>query len=106
MLDKISKRVLKFLDSEPCNCYMYLDEERLPHNLQNEEEFFSAVRYLEKRGLVEIVKNQKGTRLGVQLSHTGTHRKEFSSISLIEYFKDKWIAILALAISIIALIRS
>jgi hypothetical protein len=105
MLDKTSKKVIKFLKSQPDCTYMYFND--LPEDFPiDETAFFASIRYLENNGFVETVHSQEGTSLGICLSHTGLHKREFNFIAVKIFFINNLIAILALILSIVAFIRT
>jgi hypothetical protein len=102
VIDKISKKFLKWLSTQPDHQYMYYDDH--PDEFGSRDEFFAMVRYLESTGLIEIINNHQGIHCGVRLSHIAIHNKEFSFLSFVDYLKNKWVDILALIISVLALI--
>lgn len=104
MLDKTSKKVIEFLQSQYDAQFLYTDD--LPTGFMDESEFFAAVRYLEKKELVEIIKNQNGKHIGVCLSHEALHYKEFARADIVRYVLDNWIDFIALIASIIAVVVS
>jgi hypothetical protein len=106
MLDKSSKIFLKFLDNQPDKRFMYYDEIEYPDELGDEDSLFAIIRHLKSLGMVDVIRNDKGHSLGVVMSHTGKHRKEFTHIATKEYLLDNWIAIVALIVSVIALLKA
>jgi hypothetical protein len=102
MLDKTSKKIIKYLASCDEHQYFYYDD--LPEYLGPEDENYAAIRFLKDKNYVEIITNQNDSHIGVRLSHIAMHRQEFSHIQFFEYLKDKWIDIMALILSILAFI--
>ena len=102
MIDQRSKKFIKWLSAQPEHRYLYFDE--CPDEFGEQDEFFAMVRFLDSKGLVDIVKNQNDLHVGVCLTHIAIHGKEFKFIAIAEYIKDKWVSILALIISILSFI--
>ena len=86
-MDKTSKKIIKYLKSQPGNQLFYYDA---PHSFLDidEDEFFRCIRYLEKNDLVEFISNQHGQHLGVQLTHNAIHVKEINRSIRIASFKQ------------------
>lgn len=106
MLDKTSKCFLNYLEKQPQQRIMYYEDPEYPDEIGDKNKFFAVIRYLEGLGYLEFIKNQHGTHMGVCLSHTGIHRKEYSWIAVKEYLLNKWIEIIALVIAVPAFIMA
>lgn len=102
MLDRTSKRFISFLQSQEDAKFMYSSD--FPECLGCKSDIFATIRYLQKRELVEIIKNKNGIHIGVQLSHEARHYKEFTRANFLRYVLDHWIEFVALVVSIIAVI--
>lgn len=102
MLDKTSKKLLKYLSNCPEKRIFYYNG--LPEELGDEDTIYAAIRFLETKGYIEYLTANNDIHIGITLSHVGMHLGEFSRINFFEYIKDKWIEILALIISILAFI--
>ena len=65
--------------------------------------------YLEKKGYVKVVRVEADLSVpalwGINLTHKGRHYGEFTAISVKQFLLDNIFAIIALIISIIALIK-
>lgn len=104
MLDRFSKRVITFLQDQADGMFLYSGD--LPGYLMPESKFFAAIRYLHKKELIEIIKNQNGTHIGARLSHEALHYKEFLLANFLRYILDNWIEFVALIASITAIVIS
>lgn len=104
MLDKSSKLVISALKELPDATYHYMDS--YPDNFPPQEEFFSTIRYLVRKELAEVIRDQRGRHIGVRLTHEALHYKEFMWIEVIRYLLDNWIAFISLLIALVALILS
>lgn len=102
MIDKRSKKFIKWLSGRSGHRFFYYDE--YPDEFGDRDEFFAMVRFLNEKGLVETIKDQNGIHMGVRLSHVSIHRKEFSFMAVGEYLSDNWISLLALIISLLSFI--
>ena len=66
-----------------------------------------VIEELMREGFFKIVdKNANGKPISFSLTYKALHAKEYKKIALVEYLRNEWIAIAALIISVIALIRS
>lgn len=112
MLDKTSKIVLKAVqklhspDKTTIKFSDICDETGLVHN-----EVFTACEHLVESDLA--VYHHKGidtsgnpAKAGIRLKHTAKHQREFTWLRFKAYIKENWMAILAILISIYALIQS
>lgn len=106
MLDKSCKEFLNYLDTLPRDELMYGGDNDFMAHFKQPSEFYAMIRYLESCGYIEIIKTQRGAHLGVRLSHIGLHRREFGRQEILKYLADKWVDILALVVSLIALLIS
>ena len=96
MLDKTSKKFLRFLDTCPDNTFVYGNG--FPEELGKEDDIFATIRYLEKLGYVEIITNQRQRHIGVRLSHIAINRKEFSRNKFLRFILNSFIIPLIVAI--------
>jgi len=101
LLDKKSNKFIQWLKTQPDYAFSF---HRPPDSFGNLNEILSIVNYLESIGYVEIIRNFQGLKYGAKLTHIAVHSKEFSFLASIEYIKEKWIDIIALLISVLALI--
>ncbi len=73
------------------------------------EELEPCVEYLEQKGYVKVVRVEVALSVpaiwGINLTHKGRHYGEFTRISIKRFLLDNIFAIIALIISIIALIK-
>lgn len=104
MLDKTSKVVIAALKTLPDATYIHVDA--YPKEFPPEEEFFSAVRYLVKKELAEIILDQRGRHIGVRLTHEAIHYKEFWKLDVLRYVLDNWISFVSLLTALAALVIS
>ena len=104
MLDKTSKVVIAALKALPDATYIYVDD--YPKEFPPKEEFFSTIRYLIKKGLAEIVLDQRGRHIGVRLTHEAIHYKEFWKLDVLRYVLDNWISFVSLLVALAALVIS
>lgn len=104
MLDKTSKKFLRFLDTCPDSTFLYSNG--FPEELGKEDDIFATIRYLEKLGYVEIITNQRQRHIGVRLSNVGLHRQEFTCLKLRHFLIYNLIAIISLIIAILSFIRT
>lgn len=104
MLDKTSKTVIAALKSRPDATYSYLDD--YPQEFPTKEEFFSTVRYLVKKDLAEIIHDQRGSHIGVRLTHEAIHYNEFWKLNILRYVLDNWISFISLLVALTALVIS
>lgn len=105
MLDKTSKKFLKYLSQQPDYSVEYYDD-AFPPQWIDEESAYALIRHLNQSGYVEIIKTTSDISMGVRLSHQGLHHKEFSIHRFLCYAADKWIDLLALLVATVALILS
>lgn len=103
MLDKTSNKILEYFKA-PDTMLMLFGE--WPNSLGDEDIGKESVKYLVDRGYLEYVSDINGNNLAIKLSHLGIHRGEFKKLSILDYAKENWIAIIALIISIISFIRT
>ena len=84
-MDKTSKRILDCLSKAPDYTIFYYDD--WPDEISDIDDtvIFAAIRYLTKKELCEICRNQHGTSIGVCLSHEGIHQDEFIKIRRREF---------------------
>lgn len=101
MIDKTSKKVLRFLLNCPDCCFSV--NKGYP-DFMSPAEFSSAIDFLETEGYVTTKRVTDAALVSATLTHKGRHPKEFNSIALKRYLLDKWVDILALVISILAFI--
>lgn len=106
MLDRTSRKFLDYLDSLPEDTLEYSAENKFLANFDGPSSFYAMIRHLESIGYVEIIKSQRGTSIGVRLSHIGLKRKEFRRLEILKYLEEKWIDMLALVVSLLALFIS
>ena len=106
MLDRTSRKFLDYLDSLPEDTLNYSSKNEFLVNFDTISSFYAMIRHLESTGYIEIIKTQKGTSVGVRLSHIGLKRKEFRRLEILKYLEDKWVDMLALVVSLAALIIS
>lgn len=102
MLDKSSRKVIAFLQSQGDSRFMYYND--FPADLGDKSDVFATIRYLQKKELVEIIKDQHGNHIGVQLSHEARHYKEFTRVNFLRYILDHWIEFVALIVSIVSIV--
>lgn len=75
-MDKKSRLIINTLKNAP---YKYIFYSEIPESILKEmtdDDFFAAVRYLEKEGFIEFISNQNNTHIGVTLSHLGRNSRE------------------------------
>lgn len=106
MLDRKSRIFLKFLEKKPEKQLLYVEDRHFPASLGSESDFLALLRYLEKLGYIKCDWSIRNTLLAVQLTHEGRNRRFFSFQDFLHYLSEKWIDIVALGISIIALVIS
>lgn len=102
MLDKTSKRMIEFLSAQTDASFLYGN--KFPKELGTESDAYATIRYLQKLGYVEIIRDRFEDSIGVRLSHEGRHYKEFTRASIIRYVLEHWIEFVAVVVSIIALV--
>lgn len=90
-MDKTSKKIIKYLKSQPSNSLYYFDEPYISLDI-DEDEFFRCVRYLEENNYVNFISNQNGHHLGIQLTHETVHAKEINRTAKFNFFKQ-WLII-------------
>lgn len=121
-MDKQSKAILEFAVSQPgCEELLFSINEEWDDDANISlgdladgaglapADTRSTVRYLVENDYAEyICLNLSSGPLPVafKLKHKGIHWKEFRQIAFCDYFKEKWIDILALAIACAALLKS
>lgn len=84
-MDKTSKKIIKYLKGRPGKEVLYHKEPYKELDMEREE-FFSCIRHLEKKGLVEYITNQDNIHLGVSLSHAAIHQKSIKWDSFKQWF--------------------
>ena len=104
MLDAKSRKLVRFLR----NCggsVCFADDPELPDGVYDETDdaaFWTMIEYLEEQGVLVWDDN----RVTLRLSHVARHPITFGWFSVLRYLRDNWIAILALIVSIVALVRT
>lgn len=80
-MDKLSRQIIKELESSPdYTCMFYVDEEPFS-NIATRPYISAAIKYLTDIGyLDEIIRN--GKVIGIKLSHKCLHRKYFTWVSV------------------------
>ncbi len=80
-MDKLSRQIIKELESSPnCTRMFYVDEEPFS-NIATRPYISAAIKYLTDIGyLDEIIRN--GRVVGIKLSHKCLHRKYFAWVSI------------------------
>ena len=103
MLDTKSRKLVSFLRSQG-GSVCFIDEVEMPDGIydeNDEEAFWTMIHYLESKGILEWIPDS----LTLRLTHTARHPVEYGWISVLQFLRDNWIAIVALIVSIIALVR-
>ena len=104
MIDSTSKKVLHYLYNLP-DFTFDVNKQLNPPDFLNWDSFLSCLDYLEQEGYIRITRiGANQAFLSAVLTHKGRHFRAFNSIALKRYLLDKWIDLIALIISIIALI--
>ncbi len=112
MLDSTSRNIIKILRKQEDG---RADTRIVAKELGlSEADAWAAFSYLEGQGYVEIatptvpVVKMDGTPVGssISLKHRGRKIGEFRAMSVMAYIRDNWIAIIALLVSIVALVRT
>ena len=107
MLDKISRDFLEELRKRPDQKIgTIIPPNPLPKGCENKAAFLAMIENLLREGKLDPVLDHEGKRVGVSLSHAARHPHRYNWHSFWAYIKANWIAILALAVSIIALVRT
>lgn len=111
MLDKLSKKILIYLNSFEMPSEIFYDfsddlEKLAKETSSDSETVRASVRYLHENGYIRYAVTQSGNPLQFYLDHKGLHWKEFRRQEIIEYLEDKWIDFFALVISFTALVIS
>lgn len=92
MLDRLSKRVLKNMNSQPNpgqkKYFFEPDMADLAKTISVDTEILrSAIRYLEEQKYIAFFINQHGRNLGFYLDHKGLHLERIRSTGLSEICK-------------------
>lgn len=106
-MDKTSRRVLKFI-REHGGRWSYLNGGlyTLAQTLNLSIDDLSAcLRFLRKDGLIEDSITNSGFVVGIALTHEGRNLTAFKRLKIRRFLLNNCIAILALIVSIIALLR-
>lgn len=104
MIDSTSKKVLHYLYKLPDFTFDVNKQTNTPGFL-SWESFLFCLDYLEQEGYIRITRiGENQAFLSAVLTHKGRHFRAFNSIALKRYLLDKWIDLIALIISIIALL--
>ena len=113
MLDKKSKKLLKYLEGKSSTAsdgFVWFEtiwEEYPQLSKQNLALVKANIRHLIESGYLERVKTAvSGSNIGVSLTHVGNNRRSFVWIDFKNYLLNHWVSILALVISIISLLIS
>lgn len=105
-MDKTSKKLLEYIKQLPNQQLRYTNPDiaKAASKLNVEsDDVISCIDSLIDKKYLRKCRHSFGL-ISFGLSHTSKHEKEFKRIKRINYLKDNWIGILALIISIIALI--
>lgn len=104
MIDSTSKKVLHYLYNLP-DFTFDVNKRMNPPDFLSWDSFLSCLEYLEQEGYIRITRiGENQAFLSAVLTHKGRHFRAFNSIALKRYLLDKWIDLIALIISIIALL--
>lgn len=104
MIDSTSKKVLHYLYNLP-DFTFNVNKQLNPPDFLSWDSFLSCLEYLEQEGYIRITRiGENQAFLSAVLTHKGRHFRAFNSIALKRYLLDKWIDLIALIISIIALL--
>ena len=104
VIDSTSKKVLHYLYNLPDFTFDVNKQTNTPGCL-SWESFLFCLDYLEQEGYIRITRiGENQAFLSAVLTHKGRHFRAFNSIALKRYLLDKWIDLIALIISIIALL--
>lgn len=93
MLDKLSRKILKYMRENPNATRTNFHEgiglisETLSEDIVSVR---AAVKFLNKNEFVEYIRSQRGTLLGFRLTHMGLHSDEFERLEIMEKWKE-WI---------------
>ena len=106
MLDKLSRKILKYMKNHPnigdtnFNAGVFGIAEGISTNQQQVRD---AIHYLETSGLIAYRRNGKGQIVGFRLSHLGQHNTEFTIRNLLENWLDRIVSfILGVVATIVA----
>ena len=110
-MDKTSRKIMKYLSKQKQGTSFIRDYEEGIETLAkeisaSEEDISEAIKYLDKREIVEIIHYSSGPAYGFHLSHIGANWKYFRWIAFVNYLKEKWIDFFALLASVAAIIIS
>lgn len=107
-MDKTSKKLLDYIKQLPNQQLLYTNPDIAKAanelNIKSEDVIACIESLIDKKYLRKFRYSFGLICFG--LSHTSKHQKEFNRINKINYFKDNWIGLLALIISIISLVIS
>ena len=107
MIDSTSKKVLHYLYNLP-DFTFDVNKQLNPPDFLSRDSFLSCLEYLEyleQEGYVHTSRiGENKSFLSAVLTHKGRHFRAFNSIALKRYLLDKLIDLIALIISIIALL--
>lgn len=107
-MDKTSKKLLDYIKQLPNQKLRYTNQDIAKAanelNIKSEDVITCIKSLIDEKYLIECEYSFGLICFG--LSHTSKHQKEFNRINKINYFKDNWIGLLALIISIITFIIS
>lgn len=107
-MDKTSKKLLDYIKQLPNQQLRYTNPDiaKAANELNiKSDDVISCINYLIEKNYLRKSRYSPGV-VCFGLSHTSKHQKEFNRINKINYFKDNWIGLLALIISIISLVIS
>lgn len=93
MLDRLSKKVLYYMQTDtenPSEAYYNFEDDldELAKEIGSDSESVrAAIRYLKRNEYIEFGRTDSGRAVRFYLDHKGLHRKEFSWIEFLEFFK-------------------
>ena len=106
MLDKVSRKILKYMKSYPnigesnFNAGVFGIAKGIS---TDQEQVRDAIRYLETSGFITYNRNRKNKIIGFGLSHIGRHNTEFAIQNLLGNWMDRIVSfILGVVATIIA----
>ena len=65
----------------------------------------ASIRYLARKEYIKVVRDKNGNILNIRLDYRGFHPIRWRIDPIVDYILDHWIAVAALIISIISLVR-
>ncbi len=102
-MDKTSKLIVEFLKKQPEQAYYWGSEP--VQDILPDEEFRRCVDFMVDSGYIDRVKWFGGSG-GFRLNHKYVHEKEFKIISIKNFFRNNWISLLAILISLVSIFAS